>query len=130
MAMAHHDTGSPSGKRKGRSQWPRPRSAELGRLTLLVVPCALTVIVTFVFILNLISIRFIALIRALRADTLGNLVYRNAGRNFNAVMATAARVTIVQVEEVVEVGVLDPDLIVTPGIFVKRLVVIPAVPHG
>ena len=71
-----------------------------------------------------------ALIRALRADTLGNLVYRNAGRNFNAIMATAARVTIVQVEEIVEVGVLDPDLIVTPGIFVDRLVVIPAAANG
>lgn len=65
-----------------------------------------------------------ALIRALRADTMGNLVYRNAGRNFNALMAAAGRTTIVQVEEVVEAGALDPERVVTPGIFVDRLVVV------
>jgi 3-oxoadipate CoA-transferase, alpha subunit len=65
-----------------------------------------------------------ALIRALRADTMGNLVYRNAMRNFNPIMASAARVTIAQVEEVVEPGELDPEAIVTPGIFVHRLVVV------
>lgn len=71
-----------------------------------------------------------ALIRAHRADALGNLVYRNAGRNFNAVMAAAARVTIVQVEEVVEIGALGPDHIVTPGIYVDRIVVVPPAAHA
>jgi len=63
-----------------------------------------------------------ALVRAFRADAMGNLVYRNAMRNFNPIMATAAQVTIAQVDEVVEVGQLDPELIVTPGIYVQRLV--------
>jgi len=67
-----------------------------------------------------------ALIRALRADRLGNLVYRNAGRNFNPIMAAAGRVTVVQVDEVVEPGELDPEAIVTPGIFVDRLVLVPS----
>jgi 3-oxoadipate CoA-transferase alpha subunit len=66
-----------------------------------------------------------ALVRALRADTMGNLVYRNAMRNFNPIMASAARVTIAQVEEVVDAGQLDPESVVTPGIFVHRLVVVP-----
>jgi 3-oxoacid CoA-transferase A subunit len=66
-----------------------------------------------------------ALVRALRADKMGNLIYRNAGRNFNPIMATAGRVTVVQVEEVVEVGELDPELIVTPGIYVDRILVAP-----
>jgi 3-oxoadipate CoA-transferase alpha subunit len=64
-----------------------------------------------------------ALIRAHRADTMGNLVYRNTGRNFNPLMATAARVTIAEVDEVVEAGELDPELIITPGIYVNRVVV-------
>ncbi|MFY9803399.1 MAG: CoA-transferase, partial [Candidatus Acidiferrales bacterium] len=53
----------------------------------------------------------------------GNLVYRKAGRNFNPIMATAAKTTIVEVEEVVEIGELDPETIVTPSIFVDRIVV-------
>jgi 3-oxoadipate CoA-transferase alpha subunit len=65
-----------------------------------------------------------ALIQARKADTLGNLVYRGSMRNFNNLMAAAARTTIAQVEEVVEAGALDPELIVTPGIFVDRLVVV------
>lgn len=65
-----------------------------------------------------------ALIHALKADTLGNLVYRNTARNFNPLMAMAARVTIAEVDEIVEAGDLGPDQIVTPGIFVQRLVVI------
>ncbi len=65
------------------------------------------------------------LIRGHRADTLGNVVYKGTSRNFNAVMAPAARTTIVEVDEVVEVGELDPELIVTPGIYVDRLVVRP-----
>jgi len=63
-----------------------------------------------------------ALVRAARADRAGNLIYRGAGRNFNPVIATAARVTIAEVDEVVEPGALDPEAIVTPGVFVDRVV--------
>ncbi len=63
-----------------------------------------------------------ALIRAHKADKMGNLVYSGTSRNFNAVMAPAARVTIVEVDEIVEIGELDPEAIVTPGIFVHRIV--------
>ncbi len=63
-----------------------------------------------------------ALIKAWKADRLGNLIYRKTARNFNPLMATAARCTIVEVEELVEAGALDPDLIVTPGIYVNRIV--------
>lgn len=63
-----------------------------------------------------------ALIRAYCADTAGNLVYRGIMRSFNAVMATAARVTIVEVEQIVAAGTLDPEIVVTPGIFVDRIV--------
>jgi 3-oxoacid CoA-transferase A subunit len=63
-----------------------------------------------------------ALIRAFRADTMGNLVYRGIMRSFNAVMAAAAKVTIVEVEQIVEAGELDPEIVVTPGIFVDRIV--------
>jgi 3-oxoacid CoA-transferase subunit A len=65
----------------------------------------------------------VALIKAWRGDRYGNLVYRKTARNFNPAMATAARLTIAEVEELVEPGVLDPDLIVTPGIYVNRVVV-------
>ncbi|MFQ5896062.1 MAG: 3-oxoacid CoA-transferase subunit A [Nitrospinota bacterium] len=64
-----------------------------------------------------------ALIRARRADPAGGLTYRGTGRNFNPVMATAARITVAEVEEVVEVGALDPEEVVTPGIYVDRVVV-------
>jgi 3-oxoacid CoA-transferase subunit A len=67
-----------------------------------------------------------AFIRAYKADRLGNLIYRKASRNFNEVMATAARVTIAEVEEIVETGELDPEAIVTPSIFVHRIVQAPA----
>ena len=63
-----------------------------------------------------------ALIRAHQADTQGNLVYRGTSRNFNAVMAPAARVTVVEVDEIVEAGQLDPEAVVTPGVFVQRIV--------
>jgi 3-oxoacid CoA-transferase A subunit len=63
-----------------------------------------------------------AFIKAYRADRLGNLVFRKGARNFNPVMATAANTTIVEVEEVVDVGALDPENIVTPFIFVDRIV--------
>src|SRR5450631_146297 len=64
-----------------------------------------------------------AFIKADRADPLGNLVFRKGARNFNPVMATAAKTTLVEVEEIVEVGGLDPEVIVTPFIFVDRIVV-------
>ncbi len=64
-----------------------------------------------------------ALVRAYKADAMGNLVYRGTSRSFGAVMATAAEVTIAEVDEVLPVGQLDPEAIVTPGIYVKRVVV-------
>src|SRR6202046_5426269 len=64
-----------------------------------------------------------AFIKAQRADRMGNLVYRKATRNFNPIMATAAKLTIVEVDEVVETGTLDPETIVTPSIYVDRIVV-------
>jgi len=63
-----------------------------------------------------------ALIKAHKADRMGNLTYRMSARNFNPVMAMAAKVTIAEVDEIVEVGQLDPETIITPGIFVKRIV--------
>jgi len=64
----------------------------------------------------------LALVHAWKADTEGNLVYRKTARNFNPMMATAARVTIAQVEHLVRPGDIDADHIITPGIFVKRIV--------
>jgi 3-oxoacid CoA-transferase subunit A len=64
----------------------------------------------------------LAIIKAWRGDTEGNLVYRKTARNFNPVMATAARTTVAEVEQLVEVGTLDPDQIHTPGIHVQRIV--------
>lgn len=63
-----------------------------------------------------------ALIKAYKADRMGNLVYRLASRNFNPIMATAATITIAEVEEIVDVGELQPDEIVTPSVFVHRVV--------
>jgi 3-oxoadipate CoA-transferase alpha subunit len=63
-----------------------------------------------------------ALIKAHRGDRWGNLVYRKTARNFGPIMATAAKCTIVQVSEIVPLGMLDPEAVVTPGIFVRRLV--------
>ncbi len=63
-----------------------------------------------------------ALIKAWRGDRQGNLVYRKTARNFNPMMATAARITIAEVEELLEPGELAPDAIMTPGIYVKRIV--------
>jgi 3-oxoacid CoA-transferase A subunit len=71
-----------------------------------------------------------AFLRAHRADEVGNLVYRKAARNFNPVMAMAAKVTIVEVEEIVPAGMLDPEAIVTPGIFVDRIVAVTASANG
>ena len=63
-----------------------------------------------------------ALIKALKGDRWGNLVYRKAARNFGPIMASAARCTIAQVDEIVPLGALDPEVIITPGIFVQRVV--------
>jgi 3-oxoadipate CoA-transferase alpha subunit len=69
-----------------------------------------------------------ALVRAHRSDTAGNLVYRKTGRNFGPIMAAAAALSIVEVSEIVPVGALDPEAVVTPGIYVDRVVVTPAQP--
>jgi 3-oxoacid CoA-transferase A subunit len=66
-----------------------------------------------------------ALIKAHQADRLGNLVYRRTARAFNPVMAMAARVTIVEVDRLVDVGELDPEVIVTPHVYVQRIVEVP-----
>jgi 3-oxoacid CoA-transferase subunit A len=63
-----------------------------------------------------------ALVKAWRGDRQGNLVYRKTARNFNPMMAAAARCTIVEVEELVEPGTIDPDAVVTPGVYVHRIV--------
>jgi 3-oxoacid CoA-transferase subunit A len=63
-----------------------------------------------------------ALVKAWRGDRLGNLVYRKTARNFNPMMATAGKITIAEVEELVEPGEIDPDHIITPGIYVTRIV--------
>ena len=62
-----------------------------------------------------------AFVKAWKGDRLGNLVYRRTARNFNPVMATAAKITIAEVEELVEPGEIDPDHIVTPGIYVRHI---------
>jgi 3-oxoadipate CoA-transferase alpha subunit len=64
----------------------------------------------------------VALIQAERADRWGNLTYRMTARNFGPIMAAAARLTIAQVNEVVELGTLDPEAVVTPGVYVQRVV--------
>ncbi|MGE0407950.1 MAG: CoA transferase subunit A [Amphiplicatus sp.] len=64
----------------------------------------------------------LAIVKAWKADPQGNLVYRKTARNFNPMMATAGRVTVAEVEEIVALGSLDPDCIHTPGIFVPRLI--------
>jgi 3-oxoadipate CoA-transferase alpha subunit len=67
----------------------------------------------------------VALIAAWKGDRWGNLTYRSSGRNFNPVMATAATLTIAQVHEIVPLGALDPESVVTPGIYVDRLTYVP-----
>ena len=62
-----------------------------------------------------------ALVKAWKGDTAGNLVYRKTARNFNPMMATAARITVAEVEELVEPGEINPDHVITPGIYVKRI---------
>jgi 3-oxoacid CoA-transferase subunit A len=65
----------------------------------------------------------LSLVKAWKADKEGNLVFRKTARNFNPEMATAGKITVVEVEEIVEIGELDPDRIDTPGIFVDRIIV-------
>jgi 3-oxoacid CoA-transferase subunit A len=67
----------------------------------------------------------LAIVHAWKADTEGNLVYRKTARNFNPMMATAGKITVAEVENLVEVGKIDPDHIITPGVFVQRLVHVP-----
>jgi 3-oxoacid CoA-transferase subunit A len=74
------------------------------------------------FVLETGLVADLAIVKAWKADTEGNLVYRKTARNFNPMMATAGKVTVAEVEEIVEVGELDPDHIHTPGIYVQRLV--------
>jgi 3-oxoacid CoA-transferase subunit A len=69
----------------------------------------------------------LSIIHAWKADTEGNLIYRKTARNFNPIMATAGETVVVQVEDVVEPGQIDPDHIVTPGIFVNRIVPLAAI---
>ena len=70
----------------------------------------------------------LAIVHAWKGDTEGNLVYRKTARYFNPMMATAGKVTVAEVENLVELGRIDPDHIVTPGIFVKRIVHVPNAP--
>ena len=70
----------------------------------------------------------VALVHAWKGDTEGNLVYRKTARNFNPMMATAAKVTIAEVESLVEPGQIDPDNIMTAGVFVKRIVDVAGAP--
>jgi 3-oxoacid CoA-transferase subunit A len=70
----------------------------------------------------------VALIHAYKGDTEGNLVYRKTARNFNPIMATAGKITVVEVEHLVEAGEIDADAIHTPGIFVNRIVHVPNAP--
>ncbi|MBM3384267.1 MAG: 3-oxoacid CoA-transferase subunit A, partial [Betaproteobacteria bacterium] len=67
-----------------------------------------------------------ALIKADRADRWGNLAYRKTARNFGPIMAAAAKCTVAQVRQIVVLGAIDPEHVVTPGIFVQRVVKVPA----
>jgi 3-oxoacid CoA-transferase subunit A len=72
----------------------------------------------------------LAVVHAFKGDSEGNLVYRKTARNFNPMMATAARLTVAEVEHLVEPGEIDPDHIITPGIFIKRIIHVPnAIKH-
>jgi 3-oxoacid CoA-transferase subunit A len=67
----------------------------------------------------------LAIVHAWKGDTEGNLVYRKTARNFNPMMATAAKATVAEVENLVEPGTIDPDHIITPGVFVQRIIHVP-----
>jgi 3-oxoacid CoA-transferase subunit A len=68
----------------------------------------------------------LAIVHAFKGDTEGNLVYRKTARNFNPMMATAGRITVAEVEHLMQPGEIDPDHIITPGIFVKRIIHVPS----
>jgi 3-oxoacid CoA-transferase subunit A len=70
----------------------------------------------------------LSIVHAYMGDTEGNLVYRKTARNFNPMMATAGKVTVAEVEHLVRPGEINPDHIVTPGVFVKRIVHVPNAP--
>jgi 3-oxoacid CoA-transferase subunit A len=74
------------------------------------------------FVLETGLVADLSIVKAWKGDTEGNLIYRKTARNFNPMMATAGKVTIAEVEELVEAGSLDPDQIHTPGIFVQRII--------
>ena len=78
------------------------------------------------YVLELPIMGDVALIKAYKGDRWGNLTYRKTARNFGPVMATAAKLTIAQVTEIVELGALDPEAVVTPSLYVKRVVCVPA----
>ncbi len=63
----------------------------------------------------------LSIVKAWKGDTAGNLVYRKTARNFNPIMATAGKVTVAEVEQLLPAGQIDPDHIITPGIFVDRI---------
>ena len=67
----------------------------------------------------------LSIVHAWKGDTEGNLVYRKTARNFNPMMATAGKVTVAEVENLLEPGAIDPDHIITPGVYVKRIVHVP-----
>ena len=67
----------------------------------------------------------LSIVHAWKGDSEGNLVYRKTARNFNPMMAAAGKITVVEVEHLVEPGEIDPDHIITPGIFVQRIVHVP-----
>ena len=67
----------------------------------------------------------VALLEAWRGDRWGNLSYRGSGRNFNPIMATAAKLTVAQVQKVVALGAIQPDDVITPGVYVDRLIEVP-----
>ncbi len=72
----------------------------------------------------------LSIVHAWKGDTEGNLVYRKTARNFNPMMATAGKVTVAEVEQLVEPGQIDPDHVITPGIFVQRIIHVPnAIKH-
>jgi 3-oxoacid CoA-transferase subunit A len=77
------------------------------------------------FVMETALVADVALVHAWKGDSEGNLVYRKTARNFNPMMATAAEMTIAEVEHLVEPGEIDPDLIATPGVYVKRIVAVP-----
>ncbi|MGA2124807.1 MAG: CoA transferase subunit A [Xanthobacteraceae bacterium] len=77
------------------------------------------------YVMELGIVADLSIVHAWKGDTEGNLVYRKTARNFNPIMATAGKVTVAEVENLVDAGEIDPDHVVTPGIFVKRILHVP-----